>query len=330
MFISLVLIYVMLSPLARAACREGCLANSNTVLGDNALLNNTGSDNTAMGSGALHSNTTGYVNTAIGNAALYHNISGFSNTGVGDGALNQNADGTNNTAVGLDALGRSNGSYNVAVGYAALSDDRSGSGNVALGSLAGAAFEGLGDNNIDIGNNVYGVARESNTIRIGKGQNATFIDGISGATVPSGVTVVVDRDGHLGTITSSERYKEEIKPMDKASESILSLKPVTFRYKPNLDPDGVPQFGLVAEDVAKVNPDLVARGDNGKPYAVRYEAVNAMLLNEFLKAHCKIDDQQKHIDALEAELKEQKALIRKVSAQIDLHKAPTQTVANNP
>jgi hypothetical protein len=124
-------------------------------------------------------------------------------------------------------------------------------------------------------------------------------------------------------------FKDAIKPMGKASEAILALKPVTFRYKPNLDPAAIPQFGLVAEDVAKVNPDLVARDSNGKPYTVRYEAVNSMLLNEFLKAHQKIEDQQKHIDALEAELNEQKVLIQKVSAQLELQKPPAQTVANN-
>src|SRR5205823_9910894 len=137
-------------------------------------------------------------------------------------------------------------------------------------------------------------------------QNATFIAGISGATIPGGVGVIIDSNGHLGTVTSSARFKDEIKPMDKASEAILALKPVTFRYKHELDPAGIPQFGLVAEQVEKVNPDLVARDEQGKPYTVRYEAVNAMLLNEFLKEHRTVQGQQKEIDALKAELKEQK------------------------
>src|SRR5205823_7677678 len=127
----------------------------------------------------------------------------------------------------------------------------------------------------------------SSTIRIGRLEDhtATFIAGISGATVPTGVAVIVNANGRLGTSTSAARFKEAIKPMDKASETILALKPVTFRYKRDLDPDSNPQFGLVAEDVAKVNPDLVARDEEGKPYTVRYEAVNAMSLNEFLKEH---------------------------------------------
>src|SRR5204863_6922557 len=145
------------------------------------------------------------------------------------------------------------------------------------------------------GNN--GVAGESKTIRIGKSgkQTNTFIAGISGATVPTGVAVIVDASGHLGTTTSSARFKDAIKPMDKASEAILALKPVTFRYGHELDPDGIPQFGLVAEEVEKVNPDLVARDDKGKPYTVRYEAVNAMLLNEFLKERRKNEQQEAKI-----------------------------------
>ncbi len=189
---------------------------------------------------------------------------------------------------------------------------------------------------IDIGNR--GAVAEAITIRIGRvgTQTATYVAGISGATVTDGIGVVVGADGHLGTVVSSERFKEAIKPMDKASEAILALKPVTFRYKKQLDPKGIPQFGLVAEEVEKVNPDLVARDDQGKPYTVRYEAVNAMLLNEFLKEHRKVElqdrtaqEQQKEIDGLKAELKEQKALIQKVSAQLEVSKPALQTVVNN-
>jgi trimeric autotransporter adhesin len=146
--------------------------------------------------------------------------------------------------------------------------------------------------------------------------------GVSGASVPTGVAVIIDTDGHLGTTTSSARFKEAIKPMDKASEVILALKPVTFRYKHDVDAKGTPQFGLVAEDVEKVNPDLVARDDEGKPFTVRYEAVNAMLLNEFLKARRQIDAQQKQIDALTAGL-------QKVSTQLELNKTTPLTVLNN-
>ena len=175
------------------------------------------------------------------------------------------------------------------------------------------------------------MAGESNTIRIGRAgdQTATFITGISGATVPTGVAVIVDGSGHLGTTTSSARFKDEIKPMDKASEAILALKPVTFRYKHELDPAGIPQFGLVAEEVEKVNPDLVARDANGKAYTVRYEAVNAMLLNEFLKEHRIVQEQQKEIDALKVELKEQSAFIHAVNDKVELTKPAPQTVVRN-
>src|SRR4030095_8687350 len=163
-----------------------------------------------------------------------------------------------------------------------------------------------------------------------------FIAGISGKTASGGVAVYVNANGKLGTTVSSARFKEAIKPMDKASEAIHALKPVTFRYKHELDPDGIPQFGLVAEEVEKVNPDLVARDDRGKVYTVRYEAVNAMLLNEFLKEHRKGQEQAATISQLKAELaqqqKEIKALsaqIQKVSAQLELIKPAPQTVLNN-
>jgi hypothetical protein len=199
--------------------------------------------------------------------------------------------------------------------------------NIALGPNAGYKLT-TGDNNIDIGNE--GVAGEANTIRIGKAgiHTDTFIAGISGATV-AGNVVVCDSNGHLGTAVSSARFKDDIKPMDKASEAILALKPVTFHYKKELDPEGIPQFGLVAEHVEKVNPDLVVKDSEGKLYTVRYEAVNAMLLNEFLKEHRKVEDleanaarQQKQIEALTAGL-------QKVSAQLEASK-PAPQVVNNP
>jgi hypothetical protein len=160
-------------------------------------------------------------------------------------------------------------------------------------------------------------------------QTATFIAGISGATVAGGVGLIIDTNGHLGTVTSSARFKEAIKPMEKASEAILALQPVTFRYKHELDPDGIPQFGLVAEQVEKVNPDLVARDADGKVNTVRYEAVNAMLLNEFLKEHRTVQDLKKEVAALTATVKEQASQIQKVSAQVQVSKSALQTVANN-
>jgi hypothetical protein len=180
----------------------------------------------------------------------------------------------------------------------------------------------MGSDNIDIG--APGIAGESNTIRIGRVgvQTSAYIRGISGATVASGVTVIVDTNGHLGTVQSSARFKEAIKPMDTASEAILALKPVTFRYKKELDAERIAQFGLVAEDVEKVNPDLVVRDAKGKVYTVRYEAVNAMLLNEFLKEHRKVEQLEKQVEKLAAGL-------QKVSAQLEVSK-PAPQVVNNP
>jgi hypothetical protein len=202
-----------------------------------------------------------------------------------------------------------------------------------------------GGNNIDIGN--VGIAGESFTMRIGGPfQAKTFIAGIRSTPI-SGVAVGITTDGQLGVRASAKRFKEAIKPMDKASEAILALKPVTFRYKHELDPKGIPQFGLVAEDVEKVNPDLVARDEEGKPYTVRYEAVNAMLLNEFLKEHKKVEKQEatitrltndfrtvstqqrNEIHLLSAQLKEQAEQIQKVGAQLEASR-PAPQVVNNP
>ena len=193
------------------------------------------------------------------------------------------------------------GGYNTADGYQALYKNTVGSHNIALGYNAGYNLT-TGSNNIDIGN--PGLAVEANTIRIGavRAQTNTYIAGVNGVTVPSGVGVIIDTNGHLGTVVSSKRFKDNVRPMDKESEAVLSLQPVTFRYKHELDPADVPQFGLVAEEVAKVNSDLVARDEEGKPYTVRYEAVNAMLLNEFLKAHRQLGEQQAEIEEVKAAL----------------------------
>src|SRR6185312_14569565 len=205
--------------------------------------------------------------------------------------------------------------------------------NIAIGINAGGDLT-TGNGNIDIGNR--GIAGESRNIRIGtKGaQTNTFIVGISGVAVAGGVGVIVDTNGHLGTIVSSKRFKDEIKPMDKASEAILALQPVTFRYKHELDPNDIPQFGLVAEEVEKVNPDLVARDEQGKAYTVRYEAVNAMLLNEFLKEHRKVEEQDRKIEELEATVtklqsafKEQASQIQKVSDHLQLSKPAPHIIA---
>jgi hypothetical protein len=319
----------------------------NTATGEAALFSNTtGGDNTATGSAALFSNTTASENTATGINALGFNTTGNNNTATGSNALFSNTTGANNTATGFHALfSNTTGNNNTAEGFQALLNS-TGSNNIAVGVNAGINLT-TGNNNIVIG--ASGTAAESNTIRIGKGNvhKAAYMGGISGATVASGVEVIVDTRGHLGTIVSSQRFKEAIKPMDTASEAILALEPVTFRYKHELDPKGVPQFGLVAEQVEKVNPDLVARDANGKVYTVRYEAVNAMLLNEFLKEHRTVQELKSTVAKQEATIAQQQrdfqataahqqkqiealtATVQKVSDQIELSKPPAQMVDNN-
>jgi len=247
-------------------------------------------------------------------------LTGNFNTACGYGALYQNRTGSGNTAIGYVALLNNIADNNTASGSSALRNNSSGSNNIALGNAAGINLT-TGSNNIDIGN--AGVGGEGRTIRIGTQgtQTRTFVAGIS-TTGVSGSAVKVNSSGQLGVAPSSARFKQQIKPMDKTSEAILALKPVTFRYKKEIDADQTPQFGLVAEDVEKVNPDLVARDAEGKVYTVRYEAVNAMLLNEFLKARRQIDAQQKQIEALTAGL-------QKVTAQLELSRHAPQTALNN-
>ena len=379
LLIALALGCVGLAPQARAGCEKGCFTDNNTVLGEDALLNNTtgfentavgfnallsntsGLENTAIGSGALvsntegfgnagtglnplHDNTIGNANTANGANALFHNISGDNNTAIGFIALLANTTGFDNTANGANALDmNTTGSENTATGSNALLLNRTGNDNIALGVSAGQNVT-TGSHNIYIGN-LGGSNDESGKIRIGRtpGHNAAFIAGISGVAVPDGVGVIVGTNGKLGTVVSSARFKEDVQPMSKSSEALLSLKPVTFRYKKELDPHAIPQFGLVAEDVAKVDPDLVARDKDGKPYTVRYEAVNAMLLNEFLKEHRKVEEEvQKNqkqeatiadlkaeIATLSAAVKEQASQVQRLSAQIEMSKAVLQAVATN-
>jgi Chaperone of endosialidase len=333
----------------------------NTATGFQALFSNTtGHRNTATGRDALFSNTIGIRNTACGNSALFSNTNSNFNTAVGDNALlnltTANPNEGANTAIGAFALVNSTtGEANTAIGESALVNHITGNQNIVLGYAAG---QDLTDGGVNIYISNPGVSSESNSIRIGNvvtwtdiygfghpAHTATYIAGISGQTAAAGVAVYVNTDGKLGTLTSSARFKTEIKPMDKASEAILALNPVTFRYKKEVDPEGIPQFGLVAEEVEKVNPDLVARDAGGKAYTVRYEAVNAMLLNEFLKAHRKIEEQgaiiaqqrrdfeaaiaqqKQEIQTLTASLKEQASQIQKVSARVDLQRTAAQTIA---
>ncbi|MEO6971680.1 MAG: tail fiber domain-containing protein [Chthoniobacterales bacterium] len=301
--------------------------NANTATGFNALSANTiGSANTAQGKDALIANTAGSINTALGNTALSNNTTGSGNTATGTNALAGNTAANNNTANGFAALMTNTvGANNTALGTSALLNNSTGSGNIAVGYLAGS-YLSTGDNNIDIGN--LGVAGEAGKIRIGtKGShNTTYIAGIFGSTVAAGAAVMVDNKGHLGTVTSSGRFKEAIKPMDNASEALFSLRPVTFRYKKEFDPASLPQFGLVAEQVAAVDPDLVARDEAGRPYTVRYEAVNAMLLNEFLKEHHKVQALEQDVAELKSALKAQAEQIRKVSNQIEQTRPSAQLV----
>ena len=308
-----------------SALQSNLTGSNNTAIGAGALFSNTfGSENTAIGSSALRSNRRGSGNTAIGDGSLVENTTGGANIGIGPGALRFNTTGTNNTAIGLTALSNNTTGFgNTAVGLSAGNGITDGNDNTAIGVGAGA-LQTTGSGNVYIGAvGVFGIPGEN---------NACYIASIFGQTSPGGVPVVINANNKLGTATSSKRFKEQINPMDRASEAVFSLKPVTFRYKKEIDSQGIPQVGLVAEDVEKVNPDLVVRDNDGMPYTVRYDAVNAMLLNEFLKEHRKVENleatvaqQHKDFEAAVAELKGQ---IQKVSAQVELSKSAPQTVKN--
>jgi hypothetical protein len=302
----------------QSALGNNTIGSCNTADGGEALFSNSsGSDNTANGYWALFLNTDGSGNTANGKEALMSNAGGSENSATGHRALFVNTTGRNNAAHGASALyANASGSWNTANGSEALYYNTSGNYNIALGYQAGDNLT-TGDNNIDIGN--QGVAAEANTIRIGSGQAATYIAGISGVTIsPSGGAVYINANGQLGTVNSSRRFKEAIQDMASQSDILLSLRPVTFHYKPDLDPQATPQFGLIAEEVEKVAPQLVLRDAKGEVLSVRYEQINAMLLNEFLKQHRTVEEQSGEIqnlkhqnDSLEKRLNElEKAVAR--------------------
>jgi Chaperone of endosialidase len=317
----------------------------NTANGAFALLSNTeGSSNTASGFQALFSNTTGNFNTATGNRALFDNTSGFENTANGESALENNTIGSNNTANGQSALAgnttgsqntgngfralanNTTGSLNTANGSSALENNTTGSGNIALGAQAGSA--------VTTANNVICIGHDGANVN-----NSCFISQIFGKPVGNdALAVLVDSFGKLGTMSSSQRFKKEIRPMDKASEAILGLKPVTFHYKS--DTKDMPQFGLIAEEVAEINPDLVVRDGNGEIYTVRYDAVNTMLLNEFLKEHRKVEEQgatiaqlkqdfQSRLSAQEKQIEALTAVLQRVSAQLEASRPAPQVAENN-
>jgi trimeric autotransporter adhesin len=334
---------------------DGGYTGWNTAEGSGALFNvnvASGTFNTAIGGHALYLDTTGQGNTAVGAFALAANISGNQNVAVGRGAL-QNNTGSGNVAVGFQALFNNttssdssqafgnqalfhqrDGTNNNGFGWHALYNNVSGDNNTVIGHAAGLNITGNG--NVDIGAGVGGVAGENDTTRI---KNIY-------SSVASGRAVYVNSDNKIGTLSSSRRYKEEIKPMDKASEVLFALNPVTFRYKKEVDPSRALCFGLIAEDVAEISPELITRDDEGNPQTVRYDAINAMLLNEFLKQHRKVQgieaivaqqrkefeatfvQQEKEIKTITATLRQQTAQIQKVSARLEASKPAPQVVAH--
>jgi hypothetical protein len=311
----------------------------NTATGDRALFNNTtGGTNTAMGVGALSHNDDGGSNTAVGVDALFGNLHGNDNTAIGTFALNVNST-SQNTAIGVQALDHNTvGAENVATGWHALFTNVIGGGNVAIGSQA--LLNGTAGFNTAVGNHAgIGITTAHDVIAIGHPgadvNDSCFIGNIRGVQTnnANAIPVLIDSAGQLGTLSSSQRFKKDIIPMESASNCVLDLKPVTFHYKK--DKNNTPQFGLIAEEVAKVNPDLVVCDKEGQIYTVRYDAVNAMLLNELIKEHKKVQNlettvaqQQKGMEVLTAQLKEQAAQIQKVSAQLEVSKPAPKTVAN--
>src|SRR6266508_3600799 len=307
------------------------VADENTATGAGALLSNTtGNLNTANGAFALFLNTEGTFNTATGDRVLFSNTSGSANSAFGSGALASNTVGFNNTANGMAALSHNTtGRDNTANGTGALQNNTTGGANTALGAGAG-----------------LGVFTASHVIAIGTNgadvSDSCFIGNIRGVTTANAdaISVVIDSAGQLGTLSSSRRFKKEIKPMDKTSEAIFALRPVAFHYKN--DKTSMPQFGLIAEEVAHVNSDLVVRDDQGEIYTVRYEAVNAMLLNEFLKEHKKVEAEHSKIEKQEATITELKfnlaqqhkqiqaltAGLQKVSAHVGVSVLAAKVVAN--
>ena len=305
--------------------------NNNTATGYLTLrFNRGGNFNTATGALALYDNEFGKENTATGINALFDNTTGNNNSAIGSGALIHNTTGSRNMAAGFQALSsNTTGDNNTAIGFGTLTSNTTGRNNTAIGFRAGANST-TGENNIYIGEEMFGVPGESNHTYV-RNVNITSVSG-GGAD-----TVTVDLGtGLIGHLSSSRRYKQNIKPMDNTSEALYRLRPVTFCYKREIDRTQSPAFGLVAEEVAQVNPALVAHDANGQPESVHYEMVNAMLLNEFLKEHCKNEEQQTTIMDLKSTVAQQQkqidaltAGLQKVSAQVEMSRTAQQTVLNN-
>ncbi len=325
--------------LGYAALYRNAGGEDNTAVGFAALYHNSvfASSNCAFGKSALFNNLKAETNNAFGVEALYNNLTGEPNNAFGTGALFANTEGSSNNAFGHDAL-RNNvdGEWNNAFGFEALKTNVSGSFNTAIGDSAG--FDITGDGNVCIGEGVLGQTgvNDSTYIRNINTTAQPIVAGVDGVTVDL-------TTGRLGHGVSSRRYKEQIKPMDKASEMLFALKPVTYRYKKEIDPKQTLDFGLIAEEVAKVSPELAIRDAKGQVANVRYNAINAMLLNEFLKEHQQVVEQQatiaelkstvaqqqKGMDVLTAQLNEQATQIQKVSAQIEMSRPVPKVVLNN-
>jgi hypothetical protein len=298
----------------QGALSANSAGNQNTALGATALSSNTlGDGNTAIGFAALKSNTEGSGNVALGWESLQANVAGFHNTAVGIGSLLNNT-GNRNTAIGYLALSTAITSDNVAIGYNALAASGGGS-NIAIGSGAGA-------NNTSGGFNMYlgneGVASESGTIRIGSGVPHTrmFVAGVLGSVV-TGSAVLISGTGQLGVAASSARYKEDVRDMGEASDRLMKLRPVSFRYKGHVD-DPV-QFGLIAEEVEKVLPELVVKNSAGDAETVMYHEMPAMLLNEIQKQKKRIESQNETISREQAEIDALKEELRRLEARLSDH-----------
>jgi trimeric autotransporter adhesin len=293
-----------------AALNSGTTGFRNDAIGSQALLaNTTGSYNNAIGFSALTNNSTGMYNTGVGTDALYSNTTGNYNSASGNYGLYDNTTGGYNNASGYGALyHNTTGAYNAGMGVYALFSNAVGSNNIAIGQLAG--YYVTGSNNIDIGNK--GTAADSAVIRFGvQGtQQATYIAGVSGVNVTGGATVVVNSQGQLGVVSSSRRYKEDIRSMGDASDRLLALRPVTFRYK-KADENGQKpeQYGLIAEEVAKVMPELVVYNQKGQPETVAYQTLAPLLLNELKREH-------EHVVSLTRRVESQGELLHSMTAQL--------------
>lgn len=276
----------------------------NSALGFRALFSNTtGSYNSALGINALYFNTTGINNVSIGVSSLVYNTTGNNNSALGTYSLYSNTIGYENSAMGFSAIGaNTSGKNNSAVGYNALRNNTTGANNTAIGHSAGYNLT-TGSNNVDIAN--IGVAGESAAIRIGtQGVHASaYLAGVYGVNVPNASFVTVTPSGQLGIYVSSRRYKEDIKPMDSVSDKLLELRPVTFRYKKADEEGRKPiQYGLIAEEVDEIMPELVVRNKDGSPETVAYQYIPSLLLNEYQKQHRELITQKAALSEIKAVL----------------------------